>query len=599
MGRKQKRATVAGVVAALAFAIWLTAPALSLGPYRPDPADFELRDTSLATQTRPGVRARSSATGSRAITLTRSRVLRAPKRFNLVGFRWRATPDASLSVRVRRGGARWSDWVRVPVDSDDAPDPVTREGAGSWSSSDPLWAGEADEVQYRIAAHRPVRTVHLHFVNTKGTSTPRDRLRTGLRRAVHTAITAVVSPFVETAGAQESVQPEIVTRDQWGASACPPRALPQYGVVKLAYIHHTVSATDYAPEDSAAMVLAICRYHRNSNRWNDIGYNFLVDRYGKVFEGRAGGMDQAVVGAQAQGYNTQSTGVANLGTFSTTSQTDDALAAVARLLSWKLALHGVPPQGKVSVVSAGGATNRFPAGTAVLLHRISGHRDANATSCPGDGLYAQLPRLREMVTPDPRPPTALALGASRSRIPYGRKVSLSGTLRAGDGSPLAGQRVRIQTLGGTATTSTLVNIDTDSAGAFAANVRLVFNRSVQATFEGSPQQRPAFSSALPIGVRPRVVASLAGASDRVAVGKRVAVRGSVRPRKRTALLLVDREGSDGAFRRVAKLPVKARLGRIRAGYAFKRPGRYRIRLGVDRDSRNFSARSAAILVTVG
>src|SRR6185503_14618684 len=124
-------------------------------------------------------------------------------------------------------------------------------------------------------------------------------------------------PFGESAGAQENVQPEIISRDQWGASACPPRAPPQYGEVKLAFIHHTVSATDYAPDDSAAMVLAICRYHRNSNGWNDIGYNFLVDRYGKIFEGRAGGVDQAVIGAQAQGYNSQSTGIANLGTFST------------------------------------------------------------------------------------------------------------------------------------------------------------------------------------------------------------------------------------------------------------------------------------------
>jgi uncharacterized protein with LGFP repeats len=111
----------------------------------------------------------------------------------------------------------------------------------------------------------------------------------------------------------------------------------------MAFIHHTVSANDYGPGDSAAMVRAICRYHRNSNGWNDIGYQFLVDKYGTIFEGRAGGIDQAVVGAQAQGYNTQSTGISSLGTFSTTGQSEAGLGALARLLSWKLALHGVAP----------------------------------------------------------------------------------------------------------------------------------------------------------------------------------------------------------------------------------------------------------------
>ena len=86
--------------------------------------------------------------------------------------------------------------------------------------------------------------------------------------------------------------------------------------MQLAFVHHTVSANDYGPEDSAGIVLGIAKYHRDTNGWNDIGYNFLVDKYGQIFEGRAGGIDQAVIGAQAQGYNSHSTGIANLGTFS-------------------------------------------------------------------------------------------------------------------------------------------------------------------------------------------------------------------------------------------------------------------------------------------
>src|SRR3712207_9515320 len=103
----------------------------------------------------------------------------------------------------------------------------------------------------------------------------------------------------------------------------------------MAFVHHTVTANEYAPEDSREMVLGICRYHRNSNGWDDIGYNFLVDKYGVIYEGRAGGIDKAVMGAQAQGYNSQTTGISNIGKFSDVPQSNEALRAMARLIRWK------------------------------------------------------------------------------------------------------------------------------------------------------------------------------------------------------------------------------------------------------------------------
>jgi hypothetical protein len=342
------------------------------------------------------------------------------------------------------------------------------------------------------------------------------------------------------------------------------------------------------------MVLGICRYHRNSNGWNDIGYNFLVDKYGTIFEGRAGGTDQGVVGAQAQGYNSESTGIANLGTFSTAGQTAAGLNALARLLSWKLAVHGVPPTGTVSVISQGGSTNRYRAGSPVELERISGHRVVNRTACPGDALYAQLPQLRSMVTQDTRIATSLSLQARHRQVSYGSKVSLTGSLAGADGSPLSNQPVRISVLG---SAGTLVPATTDRRGRFSAKVQLAYNHLLFASFGGDAAFRPMQSGVVKVGVRPRVTAALVGSAS-VQRGRVVLFTGRIQPRKRRALLLVYQAAS-GAYRRVARKPIRVlRSGKARARYRFRKPGRYRVLFGVVPDGINLSARSVPVNVRV-
>ena len=109
--------------------------------------------------------------------------MRPGERFNLVGLRWRGGRVSALKLRVRRNGGGWSRWVDVTVDSDHAPDPRP-VSMRARRASDPVWAGEADEVQVSAWAGHDVRDLRLHFVNTTGTATPLDRLRKSIRGVV-------------------------------------------------------------------------------------------------------------------------------------------------------------------------------------------------------------------------------------------------------------------------------------------------------------------------------------------------------------------------------------------------------------------------------
>jgi hypothetical protein len=283
----------------------------------------------------------------------RSRVLEAPARFDLAGLEGEMR-ESELRGRVE--GGEWTDWAET-------------------ANGDPVWFGGMDELQVRTHGWRPSGSVH--YVSVSGGP----------------------SEISERAGG--GAGPNVISRRQWGANkkngGCKPRENAAYGTVKAAAVHHTVSATDYSEAAAPGMILGICRFHRDSNGWNDIGYNALVDRFGNVYEGRAGGLSRAVIGAQAQGVNAQTTGVAVLGTHTSTPVSKAALNGVAKWLAWKLPQHGIDGTGRARLVSAGGDSARYPAGTEFKAARIFGHRVTNFTGCPGDALVGQLPKLRTKV----------------------------------------------------------------------------------------------------------------------------------------------------------------------------------------------------------
>jgi hypothetical protein len=444
------------------------------------------------------------------------------------------------------------------------------------------------------------RALRAHFVNATGSATARDRLTTALRRAAHSVLATLAgaSARAQTPAPGSRAAPQILPREQWGADQCRPRAAPAYGEVQVGFVHHTVNANGYAPQDSAAIVLSICRYHRNDNGWRDIGYNFLVDRYGQIFEGRAGGIDQPVIGAQAQGYNGVSTGVANIGTFSQAPQTAEGVRATAELLAWKMSLHGAPVAGPVEVVSAGGPTNRYRDGSAVTFQRISGHRDADRTSCPGEALFAQLPEIRARaaeLAPQcavrPPPGGAVSLEADDRTLDYPQPALLRGRATSVDGSPLVDAPISVQVAGSRGFV-TVGRTATGADGTWATELPTQYSRSLRAVAR-LPQGGLIGSPRLDVQVAPQLALRT---PTRVRARRSFTVRGGIRPRRPRATLVIARPGSDGAMHTVARIALRVTAGRFSARVRLRRAALHEMYVAFTGDGRNGAARSPSVRV---
>jgi hypothetical protein len=487
--------------------------------------------------------------------------LRAARPLAVLGLRWRVPQGARVELRTRRHG-RWSAWVALPGAACHGPDHGHQAPA-----TEPAVVTGARVFQLR-ATHR------LHDLHAHGVALERPAVAQAARRAL-----------VPRSAAE--VPASVIPRTAWQAQV--PRESPSYGQVLFGFVHHTVSTNDYTQAESPAIVKAIQQYHRNTLGWNDIGYQLLVDRYGQVFEGRAGGIDQAVIGAQAQGYNSVSTGVALIGTHTSEGITPEAFETLAAVLAWKLPLHGVPTEGELTVTSAGGSLNRYPAGRRVLLQRISGHRDGDATECPGNALYAQLPALRTRAS-QLAVRTGLGLTVLPRTVAQGQVATASGWLIKADGTPAAGTLVEVQQ-GTPHGWTTLATATTDAAGSWSTPVALPYSRTLRARATIDPLAGQLVSPTVRLEVRSDISAVIGPRHLRV--GRKAIVKGAVRPRqaRRRLVVTLERRAARGRYRRVARFGVTAINGRFRVPIVPSRSGLYRVRVSVRADRLNASTRT--------
>jgi hypothetical protein len=362
---------------------------------------------------------------------------RPTEAFRLLGVSWTPAEKAPrIDVEARTRGAKgWSRWRELELDDvASAPRGALQpgdDGAGTRAGTEPLYSGPSSGVQVRV--------------DVVSGGLPED-LRVDLVDPGASAAdsSVVAQPAASSAGAAVA-QPAIMTRAQWGADESLRNGFAGYGeTISAAFVHHTTGASDYTSAEVPGMIRAIYAYHTQTLGWADIGYNFVVDRFGRLYEGRWGGTDQPVIGAHTGGFNTNTVGVAALGDHETNPVPAAVMTAFGQILGWKLGLYGRDPYGRATLTSGGGSSSRYPAGQVVEFDTVSGHRDASYTLCPGQYLYPRLSEIRSEVAANMSRPgplravqphrildTRTGLGVPAGVIPAGSSRSFQVTGQGG------------------------------------------------------------------------------------------------------------------------------------------------------------------------
>lgn len=339
----------------------------------------------------------------------------------VVGVSWadvEAGHGLEASLRSRNGDT-WSAWseleITAPLNADEAT-PAMRGG------TEPLAVMDADEIQVSLRGAPEVLPADPELVVVEPGESEADGAVPAVAEEAGVGIDSAGAVGTTSGGRGPVIMPRVVgdgappvirTRADWGADESLRTWAPEIGRVTGVVVHHTAGQNGYTPEQVPAIIRGIYAYHAKHRGWGDIGYNVIVDAFGRAWEGRYGGLTKAVIGAHAAGVNGTTFGISVLGNFDQVPVPAAAFRTVAQVTAWKFAIHGISTSG--TAIGKNGAA----------IGRVVGHRDVGNTSCPGRYFYPRLGELKTLITEYQGTPNAVTASRVAGHDRYGTAVAAS------------------------------------------------------------------------------------------------------------------------------------------------------------------------------
>lgn len=315
------------------------------------------------------------------------------KEFSMFALTWENQKNVAAYFRGQRADGSWTPWYDA--------EPLNKGSEKGSFGTEPIYIEPTKKVQVSVLGLdmlNDVADTAKKFTDIKPVVDKQGPKSTKDVSAVFIDGGAGGSDINLTAGKEDATgMPKVVTRQGWGADESLHCQQPEYDDhVSAAVIHHTAGSNNYTPQQSASIVRGIYQYHAQTLGWCDIGYNALVDKYGTIFEGRAGGLNKNVQGAHAGGFNQNTFGISMIGDYTSVTPPEATLKSVGEMVGWRAKVAGFDPKGHDTHYSEGTVYSKYSEGTEVKLPNIFAHRDVGTTTCPGDAGYAQMDKIRNI-----------------------------------------------------------------------------------------------------------------------------------------------------------------------------------------------------------